>query len=763
MRSPERRPGQDGRSWASHRLDGRYLLPSKTWVVVLEAHTRHAGGTIDERAVQQLLAALPHARPVALHSPERYAVQVHLEAGDEASALRLTMAQWRTSLAALGVDNPRLLRAEVLTLEEFERDCRLAYDTDGPTGPEGDPSAQPGGRLGDRLLWQVFHDPLTNLPGRLLFMNHLEHELVRARRVGTEHFVVVLGIQRLGTMNAELGGSAGDEVLVTSAQRLRAALPPESAMARIGGGEFAVLVRTQAVASAVRLASRVLRYLGEPVLIGEQEVALTASAGIVPIGPDHGSDVLLEQARAALRAAGGVQGRVEIYRPGLPHAKVLPSAGIVHDPLDYLLLLQRAAMAANESSSLAHAAGLVVSQVCAHLGWSLGHLYVVSGDGRLISGGVSRLGRTPHRGLLDLLDGLVLCPGQGPAGRALATGQPAWVTDIAAEGPLPWSRIAGECGLNAALAFPVVVGREVVAVLEFFAAQAESPDDTLLEVLRSVGSQLGRVVERRRGHADLQASEDRMRQAQTLALLGSWRLVEPGNGGVWTAELCDILGVPLDSPHTHEAFMERVHPEDRPVVDAATETMHTTGRAGPVQFRIVRPDGALRWVSARTNSVKDEVDGTVAVYGTILDITHVKTAEQALRDRERQLNMAEQVAQLGSWQRDVVTNRLEWSDGMYRLWEVERGHFVPTLEALVSRIHPDDRQRMSITLRRAAQTGGYSEDFRAVLAGGSLRWFRGRGAVECDDHGRPVRLVGTFQDVTQEKLAEEHRRTSEEQ
>ena len=92
----------------------------------------------------------------------------------------------------------------------------------------------------------------------------------------------------------------------------------------------------------------------------------------------------------------------------------------------------------------------------------------------------------------------------------LAGAQPAWVTDIAGAqaGSLPWAAHARACGLNAALALPVLVGREVVAVLELFAPSADPPDDALVEVLRCVGSQLGRVVERHRALIRVRGRED---------------------------------------------------------------------------------------------------------------------------------------------------------------------------------------------------------------------------------------------------------------
>lgn len=377
--------------------------------------------------------------------------------------------------------------------------------------------------------------------------------------------------------------------------------------------------------------------------------------------------------------------------------------------------------------------------------------------GRPASRPPTRLGTGPYQALLDYLDHTTLAAGEGLAGRVVETGQPAWEIDVAADGPTPWSAIVTGSGLRAAIAFPVLVGREVVAVLEFFAEETRTPDEALVEVLRCVGSQLGRVVERRRGQDSLRASEDRLRQAQLLAQLGSWHLDALGGTGSWTDGMNDILGVPPGVPHTVAFFLDLVLPEDRPLVQAATEQAFATGRSGPLEFRIVRPDGEQRWVCARTNSTKDEAGNIVGIYGTILDITHVKAAEASLRERERQLIMAEEVAELGSWDRDLLTGRVEWSDGLYRVWGVQRESFQPDLETVLSYIHPEDRDRVRHTLALASNVTGSSVEFRVTPPDGRQRWFRGRSIARCDDYGQPVRIVGTVQDVTREKQAEHER------
>ncbi len=107
------------------------------WVVVLEA-----AGEIDDRSLHRVLEALADVHPVALHSPDRYAVQMQIAAGGQAEALFVALARCRSALAAAGQPPTEFVRAEVLSGEEFERECRLAY---------GD-AATPQGEAVDRSL-----------------------------------------------------------------------------------------------------------------------------------------------------------------------------------------------------------------------------------------------------------------------------------------------------------------------------------------------------------------------------------------------------------------------------------------------------------------------------------------------------------------------------------------------------------------------------------------------------------------------------------
>jgi Signal transduction histidine kinase regulating C4-dicarboxylate transport system len=89
--------------------------------------------------------------------------------------------------------------------------------------------------------------------------------------------------------------------------------------------------------------------------------------------------------------------------------------------------------------------------------------------------------------------------GVGLPGRVLANGKPAWVIDVTRDSNFPRAKQAEDIGVKVGFAFPVLVKTEIVAVLEFFSEEAMEPDERLLGIMTHIGTQLGRVVERKRG------------------------------------------------------------------------------------------------------------------------------------------------------------------------------------------------------------------------------------------------------------------------
>ncbi len=179
--------------------------------------------------------------------------------------------------------------------------------------------------LEQQLRHQAFHDSLTGLPNRALFLDRLEHGLARTRRGAPPLAVSFLDLDDVKAVNDSLGHGAGDELLVALAGRLRMSVREADTPARMGGDEFAVLLEDAPSVEAARdSAKRVLEALRLPVRLHDRDVAVRASAGIAMYStPDQTAEELLRNADISMYSA-KAQGkdRLVVYESSVHDAAI---------------------------------------------------------------------------------------------------------------------------------------------------------------------------------------------------------------------------------------------------------------------------------------------------------------------------------------------------------------------------------------------------------------------------------------------------------
>src|SRR5207237_48978 len=127
------------------------------------------------------------------------------------------------------------------------------------------------------------------------------------------------------------------------------------------------------------------------------------------------------------------------------------------------------------------------------------------------------------------------------------------------------------------------------------------------------------------------------------------------------------------------------------------------------------------------------------------------------------LAQAQQIAHLGSWEWDIVEDKVIWSEETRRLYGFAPQDFGAPVATCLQRVHPDDIPRVKQALETALRTrGSYNCDHRAVLPDAAERILQGHGEVVIDDHGVAIKMVGTVQDITAARRAEEALHQSEE-
>ena len=169
---------------------------------------------------------------------------------------------------------------------------------------------------------------------------------------------------------------------------------------------------------------------------------------------------------------------------------------------------------------------------------------------------------------------------------------------------------------------------------------------------------------------------------------------------------------------------------------------------------------------AKLETMNDIIEDTVAERTAALtrEITERKEAEQNLQKSQGQLAHAQQLARLGSWEWNIPENKVTWSEETRRLYGFTPEDSGSALEKCMKRLHPDDVAVVRRALDETLRTGRpYQCDHRVVLPDGTERLMHGRGELVLDERGKPLKMVGTCQDVTESKRAEEMLRRSEEQ
>jgi sigma-B regulation protein RsbU (phosphoserine phosphatase) len=153
----------------------------------------------------------------------------------------------------------------------------------------------------------------------------------------------------------------------------------------------------------------------------------------------------------------------------------------------------------------------------------------------------------------------------------------------------------------------------------------------------------------------------------------------------------------------------------------------------------------------------DEVNFLKSIANVLGAAIERKRDEEVLRESEMSLSRAQEIAHLGSWHLDVLHDRLSWSDEVFRIFGAPKGTPL-TYEAFVGYIHPDDQRRVADAWGAAMHGAPYDVEHRIVVDG-AIKWLRERAEVTFDEKGAAVEGIGTVQDITERKVAEQEIRS----
>ncbi len=298
----------------------------------------------------------------------------------------------------------------------------------------------------------------------------------------------------------------------------------------------------------------------------------------------------------------------------------------------------------------------------------------------------------------------------------------------------------------------------------------------LPKIARSAIDRFALAAENRRLQSHLRESEERAQLALDGADLGSWDLNVKTGDLTFNQRWAEMLGWAPDEVELHlSTWHDLVHPDDRLGVEELLNA-HLGGKTDSyeTEHRLQHRSGEWVWVLGKGRVIRRTADGKpLRACGTYLDISERKQTEEELernhehleeqveartaelRESEERRRLAQSVGHVGIWDWNLVTDELIWSDETYRILGFSPGEVTPSLEVFFDRVHGDDRDRLDRAVDQARQLHQPLHiDYRVVRQDGSELMVNSQGKVELDADDRPLRMLGTFQDITERKQAE---------
>jgi len=251
-----------------------------------------------------------------------------------------------------------------------------------------------------------------------------------------------------------------------------------------------------------------------------------------------------------------------------------------------------------------------------------------------------------------------------------------------------------------------------------------------------------------RKHAEFYLAE-----GERLAHMGSWVLDPAGFFPYWSHELFHIYGLdPAKEGPSLEEYLAILHPQDREFMRSLINRMFAESAGCDVTKRIVRPDGAVRYV--RCVAVPIVENGVLKrIVGTAMDVTEHEQLSQELQRRQAYLAEAQRLSHTGSFGWKVSSGEIFWSDETFRIFQCNPGTN-PTVEFVLSRVHPDDRSFVQQQIDRASRDGkGFDFEHRLQVPDGSIKHVRVTAHPSLDSLGN-LEFVGAVTDVSEQRQAE---------
>ncbi len=274
------------------------------------------------------------------------------------------------------------------------------------------------------------------------------------------------------------------------------------------------------------------------------------------------------------------------------------------------------------------------------------------------------------------------------------------------------------------------------------------------KIVRDISQQQAALRERKQAELALKESEERYRILISHAPVGIYQMDAEGNCLYVNPRWTEMTGLSLPDA-LGDGWIRALHPDDRDQIVAEWCQATAEKRAFGLEYRYRKPNGEEVWVSGRAIIVYDDTGTIKSYFGTVMDITDRKHAEEKLRQSQTNLAEAQRIAHLGSWQLDVKTGQRIWSDETFRIFGLAPTATALSLEDVLQQVHPEDRDQFQNLIQQAIfHQIPLAGEYRIIRPDGVIRHLETRAEVVVDEQGEVVKLVGSILDITERKQAE---------
>lgn len=298
-------------------------------------------------------------------------------------------------------------------------------------------------------------------------------------------------------------------------------------------------------------------------------------------------------------------------------------------------------------------------------------------------------------------------------------------------------------------------------VLKALATQVAATLETRRSLIRSVDDQIEQArVQRSSDRAALavKAHELKLSLAVGAAKLGIFDYDLRTGELNWDARVRELFGVAPNAFVDYEsAFLAGVHPDDRDATDAAVKAALDASGSGVFdhEYRTVAPDGKLRWLAARGQSVVEN-GAVVRFVGTVRDVTERRTADDRIAVALERFRLVSRITKdvIRDW--DLTSDRIVWNDALVGAYGHRLADIAPTPLWWLENVHDDDRDRVRDDIRRVLDGAelDWSQEYRFRRADGSWADVFDRGSLIRDAAGKPLRMISAMFDNSVRKAEE---------